>query len=96
MKTKTYKNINDFGKDLGLSKEQVQIAKLKTKIKKSIQEKAEKIDFSITEIADMSGLARTTVSGIINGSLQSVSMERLLKLAFALDLSVDLKIGKAA
>ena len=48
------------------------------------------------EVAEMSGLTRTVVSGIINGSLQSVSLERLIRLAFALDLSVDLKIKSAA
>ena len=96
MKSKTYKKIENFGKDLELSKEQIEISKIKTKIKKSIQRKAQKLGFSMSEISEMSGLARTTVSGIINGSLQSVSIERLFKLAFALDLSIDLKIKKAA
>ncbi len=96
MKTKTYKNIDDFGKDLGLSKDQIEIAKLKTKIKQRIRKRVDSLDLSIQEIANSCDLSRTVVSGIVNGSLQSVSIERLLKLAYALDLSVDLKISKAA
>ena len=96
MKSKTYKNIDDFGKDLGLSKDQIEIAKLKTKLKERIRKRAQKLDLSMPEISEMCGLTRSVVSGIINGSLQSVSMERLLRLAFALDLSVDLKIKGAA
>ena len=96
MKSKSYENINDFGKDLGLTKDQIEIAKLKTKLKERIRKRVKKLDLSMPEISQMCGLTRSVVSGIINGSLQSVSMERLLRLAFALDLSVDLKIKGAA
>ena len=96
MKSKTYTNIDDLGKDLGVPKDQIEIIKMKTKLKQQIGKKAQKLDLSMAEIAEMSGLTRSVVSGIINGSLQSVSMERLLKLAFALDLSIDLKIKSVA
>ncbi|MBI2519535.1 MAG: helix-turn-helix domain-containing protein [Bdellovibrio sp.] len=43
-----------------------------------------------------SGLSRTVVSGIVNDSLQSVSIERLIRLASALNLSVELNIKDAA
>ncbi len=96
MKTRKYNNIDDFGNDLGLSQDQIEIAKLKSKLKQQIQKKAQKLDLTMPEIAELSGLTRTVVSGIINGSLQSVSMERLMRLAFALDLTVDLKVKDAA
>jgi predicted XRE-type DNA-binding protein len=96
VKAKTYSKIEDFGKDLGLSYEQVEIAKLKTKLKDKIRKQVDMLGLNVSEVAQMSGLARSAVSGIINGSLQSVSIERLLKLAFALELSVDLKFSKVA
>ncbi len=96
MKSNTYKKIDNFGKNLGLSKDQIEIAKLKSKIKERIRKKAEKSQLSMTEIAEMCGLTRSVVSGIINGSLQSVSLERLIRLAYSLDLSVDIKIKGAA
>ncbi len=97
MKSKTYTNIDDLGYDLGLSKEQLEIAKLKTKLKKKIASELKKRDnINQTTLAEISGLSRTVVSGIINNSLQSVSLERLIRLAIALDLTVDLKIKHAA
>ena len=92
MKSKTYNCIEDFGRELGLSREQIEISKLKTKLKKQIRKRVNQMDISITEIAKMCGIGRSAVSGIVNGGLQSVSLERLLKVAFALELSVDLKI----
>ncbi|MBA2403854.1 MAG: helix-turn-helix domain-containing protein [Bdellovibrionales bacterium] len=58
--------------------------------------KCEKKGISNSDLAELSGLTRTVVSGIINGSLQSVSLERLIRLAMAVDLVVDLNIRKAA
>ena len=97
MKSKTYTNIDDLAYDLGLSKEQIEIVKLKTKLKKKIASEVKKRDdLNQTSLAELSGLSRTVVSGIINNSLQSVSLERLIRLAIALDLSVDLRIKQAS
>ena len=96
MKMKRYKNIEDLGKDLGVAPERVGISKMKTKLKKKLMQEAEAKGLSAAEIAEVSGLSRTVVSGILNGSLQSVSLERLIRLASALELTVDLSIRNAA
>ena len=96
MKSKTYDNIEDFGASLGISRDRIEMSKLKTKLKKRIRKRVLELNIPLTEIAHTSGLSRTTLSGVVNGSLQSISLERLLRIAFVLDLSVDLKIGIAA
>lgn len=96
MKTKRYKNIDDLGKDLGISPERIGISVMKTKLKQRIIQETIKRDVSAAKLAELSGLTRTVVSGIINGSLQSVSLERLIRLAFAIDLVVDLNIRRVA
>jgi predicted XRE-type DNA-binding protein len=96
MKMKRYKKSEDFGHDLGLSKDQIEIAKLKTKIKKEILLMVKLTGINPTDLAEKSGLARSVVSGIVNGSLQSVSIERLIKLAMALGLEVGINLKKAA
>lgn len=96
MKLHKYKNIDEFGEALGIPKERIAISKMKTQLKKRIIQEAEDKNLSAAEIAATSGLARTVVSGILNKSLQSVSFERLLKLAVALDLKIELKIKPAA
>ena len=95
MEMKRYKDIKELGADLGVSPEQVAIIKMKTKIKKNIISMSKKSGISNTELAKVSGLSRSVISGIINGSLQSVSLERLIKLAMALDLSINVTCKKA-
>ena len=96
MKTKRYKNIDDLGRYLGISPARVGISVMKTKLKQRIIQETLKRDVLNIQLAQSSGLTRTVVSGIINGSLQSVSLERLIRLAFAIDLVVDLNIKRAA
>lgn len=96
MKNKRYKNIDEFGKDLGISPERIGISEMKTKLKQRIIKETLKRKVTSAELADLSGLTRSVVSGIVNGSLQSVSLERLIRLAFAIDLVVELNIRKAA
>lgn len=96
MKTKRYRNIEDLGKDFAVSQERVGISEMKTKLKLRIIRETSKRGLTAAALAKLSGLTRTVVSGIINGSLQSVSLERLIRLAFAIDLVVELNIKKAA
>lgn len=96
MKTKRYKNIDELGKDLGISPERIGISEMKTKLKQRIVKETLKRNVTSAELADLSGLTRSVVSGIVNGSLQSVSLERLIRLAFAIDLVVELNIRRAA
>ncbi len=95
-KAKRYGTLNDFGASVGMSSEQVAISKMKTKIKKTIIIEAKKRCFSATDLALVSGLPRAVVSGILNGRQMTISLERLIKLAAALDLTVGLSIKKRA
>ena len=96
MKTKKYKSVEDFGKALGISPERIAISKMKAVLTKKIIQEVEARHLTAAECAQFACLSRTVISGIINGSLQSVSLERLLRLASALDLSIELKIKRAA
>ncbi len=93
---KRYKSIDELGKELGVSEDRIGVSKMKTKLKQKIFQEIQKRGISNSDLAELSGLTRTVVSGIINGSLQSVSLERLIRLAMAVDLVVDLNIRKAA
>lgn len=96
MKMKRYTDIDELGLDLGLTQDQVQIIKMKTKLKKRIIAECKKLTVTNTELAKMTGLSRSVVSGIINGSLQSVSLERLIKFAAALNMEINITCKKVA
>jgi len=87
MKSKTYSKIDDFGESLGLSGDEITIAKLKTKLRNRIITAVNKDEnLNPTELAKISELSRSVVSGVINGSLQSVSLERLSEVLSALNI----------
>ena len=48
------------------------------------------------EVAELSGVPRSAITGIINGSLQKVSIDRPIRILRTLGKTVELKIKKAA
>lgn len=48
------------------------------------------------QLAERSGLPRSAVTGILSGSLQKVTLDRLLRLAQAAGLTAEIKIRRAA
>jgi predicted XRE-type DNA-binding protein len=48
------------------------------------------------EIAEKSGLPRSAVTGILSGSLQKVTIDRVLKLVEAVDLVAKIQVKKVA
>ena len=48
------------------------------------------------EIAKRSGLPRSAVTGILSGSLQKVTLDRILRLIEAVGLTVETRVKKAA
>lgn len=48
------------------------------------------------EIAKRSGLPRSAVTGILSGSLQKVTLDRILRIIEAVGLTVETKVKNAA
>jgi len=48
------------------------------------------------ELAAHSGLARSAVTGILSGSLQKVTIDRVLRLVEAAGLEADIRVRRAA
>jgi predicted XRE-type DNA-binding protein len=99
MKMKKYsglKGMMEMAKDLGLPPEYALISHLKTKIKIQIFNIIKKEGLTHQEVADMTGIPRSAITGIINGSLQRVSLDRLIRILVGLGKTVDFKIKDVA
>ena len=96
MKMKKYKNLEEFAKALGCSPEVAAVAKIKTKMILEIIRYIEKKGLTHQEVADRTGIPRSAITGIINGSLQRVSIDRLVRIMAGLGKSVDMKIRDVA
>lgn len=93
---KKYKKVSDLAISLGVSKERGQLAELKSRLTKEIKKFIEANELTHQDLADLSGVPRSAITGIINGSLQKVTLDRLLRILFSLGLKIEMKIKTAA
>lgn len=96
MKSKTYKNATDLAIGLGLSTEYAVIAEMKASLTSEIIKAIEKKKLTHKDVSDLSGIPRSAVTGIVNGSLQKVSIDRLIRIVGSLGKKVELKYKNAA
>ena len=47
------------------------------------------------QVAELADVSQSTVTGIINGSLQKVTVDRLLRIIGAIGLGVEVRVKKA-
>lgn len=81
---------------LGISKNRGLEAVIKAQLITAIIKEIESQNLTHEEIAKRSKLPRSAVTGIISGSLQKVTIDRVLRLVEAVGLVPQLKLTKAA
>jgi predicted XRE-type DNA-binding protein len=92
---KRYKNTKELALALGLSEERGQLAELKSKLTKQITRTLETQGLTHQELSILSGIPRSAITGIINGSLQKVTIDRLVRILFSLGYTVEMKLKAA-
>ena len=85
-----------LARKLGISASRGMEAVIKAKLITAVAEAAKKQNVTHAQLANKSGLPRSAVTGILSGSLQKVTIDRILKLVDALNLTVDIKVKKSA
>ena len=70
-------------------------AVMKAKLIGAILRAANAQGFTHAELARRSGIPRSAVTGILSGSLQRVTLDRVLRLADAAQLKAELRIKEA-
>ena len=96
MRSKSYNNISNLAESLGLSKERGLIAEMKAKLTKEIIKTMAQKGLTHQEVSELSGVPRSSITGIVNRGLQKVSIERLMRILGALGKTVELKVKRAA
>lgn len=91
-----YKSAADFAASIGVSEQRTVESKLKAQLVASIRREMDRQELSHDQVTKLAGVARTNVTGIISGSVTSVTLDRLVRIAAALGLSMDLEIKKSA
>jgi len=81
---------------LSIPKTRALEATLKAKLIAAVVREVDRRGLTHALLADRSGLPRSAVTGILAGSLQRVTIDRLLRLVEAAGLEADIRIRRAA
>ncbi len=87
---------NELSKKLGVSKGRALEATIKADLIDAILKTLSKQQHTHAEIAQKTGIPRSAVTGILSGSLQKVTLDRILKIIDAVGLTAEIRIKKAA
>lgn len=87
---------SDLSKKLNISKARSLEAVLKAELISAILKASKEQELTHAEISKRSGLPRSAVTGILSGSLQKVTIDRVLKLLESVGLTIEARIKKAA
>jgi predicted XRE-type DNA-binding protein len=86
----------DLSKKLNISKTRSLEAVLKAELISAILKASKEQELTHAEISKRSGLPRSAVTGILSGSLQKVTIDRVLKMLESVGLTIETRIKKAA
>ncbi len=85
-----------LSKKLGISESRAVESILKAKLISAIIKTLDFEDISHADLSKRSGVPRSAITGILSGSLQKVTIDRVLRLISALELELDVKVRKVA
>jgi predicted XRE-type DNA-binding protein len=86
----------DLSKKLGISPARGMEAVIKAQLISAVIKVITKEGMTHAELAKRSGLSRSVVTGILSGSLQKVTIDRILRLVEAAGLVAEVKVKAAA
>ena len=85
----------ELAKKLGIPPARGMEAVIKAQLITAVIKTTEATGLTHAEIARRSGLPRSAVTGILSGSLQKVTIDRVLKLIQAVGLVAEVKVKRA-
>jgi predicted XRE-type DNA-binding protein len=86
----------EMAKLLGISPARGMEAVIKAQLITAVLDAVKKQKLTHAELAKRSGLPRSAVTGILSGSLQKITIDRVLKLVEAANLVAEVKVKSAA
>ena len=81
---------------LGISKARGMEAVIKADLISAVTKSMERLGLTHAEVAERAGLPRSAVTGILSGSLQRVTIDRVLRLVEAVGLTAEVRVRPAA
>ncbi len=86
------KNLAELCKLMGLPKSEAPKLRMRLDLAKAIRKTIEKKNLTHVEASETTGIGRTVITAIMNGNLDKISTDRLMDIAQALGLKLQLKV----
>ncbi len=86
----------ELSRKLGVTPARGMEASIKAQLINAILKAAKSKGLTHSELAKRSGLPRSAVTGILSGSLQKITIDRVLRLVEAADLIAEVRVKTAA
>jgi len=81
---------------LGISRARGMEAVIKAELIAAVTKSIDRLGLTHAEVAERAGLPRSAVTGILSGSLQRVTIDRVLRLVEAVGLTAEVRVKPAA
>ena len=85
-----------ISKMLGISKARGMEAVIKADLIAAVLKSIDRLGLTHADVAERAGLPRSSVTGILSGSLQRVTIDRVLRLVEAVGLMAEVRVRRAA
>ena len=85
-----------LAQQLGLSKSRGIEAIIKAQLIAAVLREVTRQQLTHAELAERTGLPRSAVTGILSGSLQKITIDRVLRLIEAVGLEPEIRLRRAA
>ena len=85
-----------LAQQLGLPKSRALEAVMKAQLIAAVLREVTRQQLTHGELAERTGLPRSAVTGILSGSLQKITIDRVLRLVEAVGLEPEIKLRRAA
>jgi predicted transcriptional regulator len=96
IKMERFKTAKEFGASLGLSGIEMEIIRQKKRIIEKLKEARAKKKISQAKLADLVGSKQPAIARMESGQVSEVSMDFLVKVALALEVSLTIRSMNAA
>jgi len=86
----------EISRMLGISKARGMEAVIKADLIAAVTKAVDRLGMTHADVAARAGLPRSAVTGILSGSLQRVTIDRVLRLVEAVGLTAEVRVRRAA
>jgi len=86
----------EISRMLGISKARGMEAVIKADLIAAVTKAVDRLRLTHADVASRAGLPRSAVTGILSGSLQRVTIDRVLRLVEAVGLTAEVRVRRAA